>query len=213
MLKATSAICAAFAVLAWASPVAAQQNLPAKTDRTQATNTGVESIFLVRSIRTIRYGGPGGQGALPTDFCNSSRGFDNLGSDDFYTFSSIETDVNSGLMGDGEKKTVGSVRACFSTIVTAPDGSKSLKMWGLGELAGIRVEGPGACEVLSTVEPDVTPARCWFEMKALPNADGFTRALLTTNTVFSKNVFGNVTDPPGYAQSSIATVRLWRPRS
>lgn len=213
MLKPTSAICVAFAVLAWPSSVAAQQNFPTKIDQTQAANAGVESIFVVRSIRTVRYGGPSGQAPLPTDFCNSGRGFDNLGSDDHYTFSSIEIDANSGLMRDGEKKTVGWVRACFSTITTAPDGSKSLKMWGLGELAGVQVEGPGACDVLSAVEPSVTPARCWFEMKALPNTGGFARALLTTNTVFSKNVFGNVSDPPGYTQSSIATVRLWRHRS
>ena len=44
MLKATSAMCAVFAVLAWASPAAAQQNLPAAANQTQ----GIKRIPLQR---------------------------------------------------------------------------------------------------------------------------------------------------------------------
>jgi hypothetical protein len=33
---------------------------------------------------------------------------------------------------------------------------------------------------------------------------------LTTNTVTSRSVLGTVTDPPGYTQASIATIRLWK---
>ena len=44
MFKATSAMCAVFAVLAWASPAAAQQNLPAAANQTQ----GIKRIPLQR---------------------------------------------------------------------------------------------------------------------------------------------------------------------
>ncbi len=44
MLKPTSIICAAVALLAWASPVAAQQNLPAAANQTQ----GIKRIPLQR---------------------------------------------------------------------------------------------------------------------------------------------------------------------
>jgi len=34
--------------------------------------------------------------------------------------------------------------------------------------------------------------------------------LLTTNTITSSAAFGGDTDPPGYTQASIATLRLWK---
>jgi hypothetical protein len=36
--------------------------------------------------------------------------------------------------------------------------------------------------------------------------------VLTTNTITSKAGFGGETDPPGYTQASIATIRLWKAR-
>ena len=35
---------------------------------------------------------------------------------------------------------------------------------------------------------------------------------LTTNTLLSLKIIGLQTDPPGYAQPSIATIRLWKKR-
>jgi hypothetical protein len=41
---------------------------------------------------------------------------------------------------------------------------------------------------------------------------GFIGGHLTANTVNSRQPLGGMTDPAGYTQSSIATVRLWRRR-
>jgi hypothetical protein len=37
--------------------------------------------------------------------------------------------------------------------------------------------------------------------------------LLTTNSIGSLKDMGLETDPPGYTQSSIATIRVWKKRS
>jgi quercetin dioxygenase-like cupin family protein len=61
MLKSTWAICAAFAVLAWTSPVAAQQNLPAGANEAQSIKriplqrfdvpgTGYETVIGIAEI-------------------------------------------------------------------------------------------------------------------------------------------------------------------
>ena len=42
--------------------------------------------------------------------------------------------------------------------------------------------------------------------------DAYMGGQLTTNTIGSQNALGAVTDPPGYVQSSIATIRLWKRR-
>ena len=54
------------------------------------------------------------------------------------------------------------------------------------------------------------PVRCQLVLDGLPapNVGG----LLTTNTITSKAGFGDETNPPGYTQASIATIRLWKSR-
>lgn len=42
--------------------------------------------------------------------------------------------------------------------------------------------------------------------------DGYAGGQFATNTIQSRQLLGPVSDPPGYTQPSIATVRLWRKR-
>jgi hypothetical protein len=52
--------------------------------------------------------------------------------------------------------------------------------------------------------------RCFMELSGLPAP--YVGGQLTTNTVGSRNALGDRTDPPGYTQPSIATIRLWKRR-
>jgi hypothetical protein len=52
--------------------------------------------------------------------------------------------------------------------------------------------------------------RCFLDLSGLP--EQYVGGHLTTNTVGSKQNIGAVSEPPGYVQPSIATVRLWKKR-
>jgi hypothetical protein len=59
-------------------------------------------------------------------------------------------------------------------------------------------------------EPGISLQRCFMELSGLPAA--YVGGHLTTNTISSRSSLGDGTDPPGYTQPSIATIRLWRRR-
>ena len=62
--------------------------------------------------------------------------------------------------------------------------------------------------MLNVPEPGLFPVRCQLILSGLPAP--FVGGLLTTNTMTSGAPFGGETDPPGYTQASIATIRLWK---
>jgi hypothetical protein len=70
--------------------------------------------------------------------------------------------------------------------------------------------GIGDCRTLKPDFPEsgITVYRCYLELRNLSN--GYVSGLLTTNTVISSELLGSQSQPPGYMQASIATVRLWR---
>ena len=88
-------------------------------------------------------------------------------------------------------------RQNFSAEITL----NAMSFRGIGECLVMRVDFP---------EPGLFPVRCQLVLSALPAP--YVGGLLTTNTLTSKAGFGGETDPPGYTQASIATIRLWRSR-
>jgi hypothetical protein len=52
--------------------------------------------------------------------------------------------------------------------------------------------------------------RCYLDLTGLPPS--FAGGRLTTNTIQTRALLGTASDPAGYTQPSIATVRLWRKR-
>ncbi len=81
-----------------------------------------------------------------------------------------------------------------------------------GELGEVSFVGRGECITAKQnfPEPGLNVIRCFLELSNLPAA--YVGGQLTTNTINSRAVVGGVSDPPGYAQPSIATIRLWRKR-
>ena len=79
-------------------------------------------------------------------------------------------------------------------------------------MGAITFRGSGECLALMTDLPEagLFPVRCQLVLSGLPAP--FVGGLLTTNTMTSMAPFGGDTEPPGYAQASIATIRLWRAR-
>ena len=77
---------------------------------------------------------------------------------------------------------------------------------------GVHFVGSGDCFVVrgDTPAPGIAAVRCTMPLRDLPAP--WTGGLLISNTLSSRLPFGPDTDPPGYHQSSFATIRLWRAR-
>lgn len=168
---------------------------------TVAADGRVEDIYVARSIRESQI--------KPSDFCApASIGFGNAISEDRYTFQSTATRASDGLLVDNNINTIGSLRACFGSTADP----LLLKFYAVGVLAGVTFTGSGECLTAKQdyPEPGLVVARCFLELRNLSN--GYIGGQLTTNTMRSRKVTGVTTDPPGYTQPSIATVRLWRRR-
>jgi hypothetical protein len=89
---------------------------------------------------------------------------------------------------------------------------KVLNFYGEGKIAGIPMVGSGDCLVIRADEPEkgMATMRCHLNLRGLPAP--YVKGLLTSSTLYSKALLGGDTDPSGYAQSPIATMRLWRSR-
>jgi hypothetical protein len=90
-------------------------------------------------------------------------------------------------------------------------GASSFNFYAEGVLGQISFSGRGEC----VTEPDYPEAgltfqRCFLQLGELP--DPYVGGQLTTNTINSRAPLGGVSDPPGYTQQSVATVRLWKRR-
>jgi hypothetical protein len=110
-------------------------------------------------------------------------------------------------MVDTNVNTIGWLRACFGST---SDGT--LNFYAEGVLGEVSFTGTGDCRAFKQdfPEPGITGYRCFLELYDLPS--GYVGGQLTTNSVVSRNAIGEKSDPPGYTQPSIATVRLWKGR-
>ena len=161
----------------------------------------VEEIVIARSWRESR--------VTPTPFCTRlAVGFGNVRAEDRYTFRSVTTRPSDGRVADTNAGSIGDLHACFGSTT---DTTKS-NFYAEGTLSGIAFVGRGECVTAKTGFPEagLSVIRCYLDLSDLPT--GWVGGQLTTNTVTSRAELGGVSDPPGYTQPSIATVRLWRRR-
>jgi hypothetical protein len=166
-----------------------------------ASSSPVEDIYIARSLRESRI--------APTEFCSQTRtGFGSATVEDQYTFRSTATRPADGLMVDANVTTIGRLHACFGST----GDPATANFYAEGVLGGVPFTGTGECRALKRDYPEtgITGYRCLLELRDLPKA--YIGGQLTTNTVVSRNAIGERSDPPGYIQSSIATVRLWKRR-
>jgi hypothetical protein len=158
-----------------------------------------EEIYVIRSVRTSRI--------TPTEYCAQTQtGFADAVFEDRYVFRPVTTRTEDGAVVSTAGKEIASLHACFGKV-TDPN---LLNFYGEGEIAGIRFTGRGRCTSLKAdaPEPGLNESTCFLDLGGLK--DPYKGGLLTTNTLRSRNITGDKSDPPGYVQPSIATVRLWR---
>ena len=165
--------------------------------------SAIENIYIARSFRESR--------TEPTSYCDATRtGFAGTTMEDRYTFRAVATQTSDGSVTDADAGVIGALHACFGPPVEDP---ASLNFFSEGNLGDVTFTGRGNCLSTRTdyPEPGINGFRCYLDLTDLPAE--YAGGTLTTNTIGSRNVAGGVTDPPGYVQASIATVRLWRRRA
>ncbi|WP_125461555.1 MULTISPECIES: hypothetical protein [Rhodomicrobium] len=163
----------------------------------------LEEIYILRSIREPREPADG--------WCASARtGFEPFPADAerFFSFWSLQLNLEDGKVADAKARRVAELRACFGATSERPRQNfyaevslGSLSFRGVGECLALKVDFP---------EAGLFPVRCQLVLSGLPAP--YVGGVLTTNTLTSKAPFGGDTDPPGYTQASIATIRLWKSR-
>lgn len=163
---------------------------------------GPEQLYVLRSIRE----------PTPPDpsWCVAARaGFEPFAADAerVFSFWSVQARPEDGRIVDAHVARVAALRGCFGATDT-PARQHFYAELQLGELA---LTGRGECVAANVnfPEPGLFPVRCqlWLTGPA-----PFVGGLLTTNTIASKAGFGGESDPAGYTQASIATIRLWKGR-
>lgn len=165
--------------------------------------SALEEIHILRSIRERH--------EPVTDWCSSARtGFAPFPADAerLYSFWSLRLRPDDGRVLDAHDTRVAQLRACFGA--TAERARQNF--YAEIALGAVSFRGTGECVALQidTPEPGLFPVRCQLILSGLPTP--YIGGVLTTNTLTSKAAFGGDTDPPGYTQASIATIRLWRAR-
>jgi len=161
----------------------------------------LEDIYVLRSIRE--------QQAPIIDWCAASKtGFEPFSSDAerFFSFWSVDARAEDGRIVDAKDTRVAELRGCFGPT---QDRARQ-NFYAEIRLGAIAFRGSGECLALMLDVPEkgLFPVRCHLILSDLPAP--FVGGLLTTNTMTSGARFGGDTEPPGYTQASIATIRLWR---
>jgi hypothetical protein len=162
---------------------------------------GVEDIYVARSLRVSR--------VPPTGFCAEAKvGFANAISEDDHTFLAIAVDQTNGRLTQVAGKSIGRIHTCLG----ATADPLVVNFYGEGHLGAASFTGRGECRVHRPdfPEPGVSAGGCFLRLGNLP--PGYVGGQLTTNTISSRTALGDASDPTGYVQPSIATVRLWRGR-
>jgi hypothetical protein len=161
--------------------------------------TSLENIYILRSIREPR--------EATADWCAASKtGFEPFAKDPerFFSFWSLRTE--EGKVVDAKASRVAELRGCFGATADRPRQNFYAEI----KLGALSFHGTGECLAMAidTPQAGLYPVRCQLVLSGLPPP--YVGGLLTTNTMTSKAGFGGDTDPPGYTQASIATIRLWK---
>ncbi|MET0795181.1 MAG: hypothetical protein ABW061_26925 [Polyangiaceae bacterium] len=166
-----------------------------------AKTSALEEIYVLRSVRERQ--------EPIANWCSAERaGFAPFPADAerFFSFWSLRSE--DGRVVDTQAARVAELRGCFGPT----EERVRQRFYAEIRLGPISFRGNGECLALARdfPEPGLFPVRCQLVLSGLPAP--YVGGLLTTNTLTSRAAFGGDTDPPGYTQASIATLRLWTAR-
>ena len=158
-----------------------------------------EDIYVLRSIRERQQ--------PVANWCSAAKtGFEPFPTDAERWFSFWSVSSVGGKVVDAKAARVAELRGCFGPTPERPRQNFYAEI----KLGSLTFHGTGECLALAVDVPEtgLYPVRCQLVLSGLPAP--YVGGLLTTNTLTSKAAFGGDSDPPGYTQASIATIRLWK---
>jgi hypothetical protein len=160
----------------------------------------VEDIYILRSLREER--------SAPGTFCDATKIGFTAKVQDRYSFKAVVTRASDGKVIDARMHDAGTLQGCFDGIPGVADAN----FYAEGVMAGISAIGKGKCTAVAAdfPEPGITSLRCFLVLSNLPRP--YVAGVLTTNSVASRKPIGDQSEPPGYVQPAIVTIRLWRNR-
>ena len=160
-----------------------------------------EDIYVLRSIREPH-------APTPNPCPPSETGFEpfTLDPERFFSFWSVQTERESGRVTRARDTRTAELRGCFGPTT---DRARQ-KFHASLALGSASFRGDGECSAVGVDIPQtgLFSVHCWLVLSGLPAP--YVGGLLTTNTLTSKAAYGGESDPPGYTQASIATIRLWK---
>jgi len=195
----------AFACMLWAlGALLGTQSLASAQNAKEARRTQpaeVEEIYIARSIFE--------SSVAPTEFCAQARTGFNSTTEDQFSFRATASRTSDGRMLDTNVKKIGSGHGC-----TGPTADPAVFNFYLELLLGnTALKGIGDCRLTKSDFPErgLRVVRCFLDLS--DPLGRYVGGQLTTNTMGSLKVLGANSDPPGYVQPSIATIRLWKKRA
>jgi len=159
-----------------------------------------EDIYVLRSERKERI--------TQSSWCTKERaGFAPLSGpsllEDRFNFWSVETRVADGRVANTHAANLGEVRGCLG----GTENPAVFNFYLESSLSGLAISGKGA--LANQPEKNMYVSRCTVPLKVA--SDAYVGGLLVTSSMTTNEAtFGLQTNPPGYTQVSIATIRLWR---
>jgi hypothetical protein len=177
---------------------------PVDAQSPQATRrvvSQVEEIYIARSVAESQN--------TPTEFCASAKtGLGDAMAEYRFSFRSVSTNTSDGRLLNTNVKTVGSFHGCFGPTAN-PMVFNGFAEVRIGSKSFI---GKGECRYVKSDFPErgINAGHCFLDLSD-PDAQ-YVGGLLTTNSITSLKDVGLETDPPGYTQASIATIRVWKKR-
>lgn len=166
-------------------------------------SAALEDIYVLRSMRERHPSSDGGCAFAKTGFAPLP-----IDAERFFSFWSVSSTPEDGKVVDAQHTRVAELHACFGST----DERARQHFYAEVRLGAISFRGTGECLAVRMDFPEtgLFPVRCQLILSDLPAP--FVGGLLTTSTLTSSAAFGGESEPPGYTQASIATIRLWRAR-
>lgn len=165
------------------------------------TGIGVEEIYIARTVVQSR--------VTPTPECAQDKvGFAGATVEQQFTLHSVTTGSKNGLLTNAKENTIGSAHGCVG-----PSGNPlAINFYLEGVIGPIRFKATGDCRwaMPDHPEPGIRFLSCFLPLRDLP--EGYVSGYLTSSSISSLQGVGETSDPSGYLQSSIATIRLWKRR-
>ncbi|MFO1270789.1 MAG: hypothetical protein U1F50_03750 [Rubrivivax sp.] len=163
-----------------------------------------EEILVLRSVRESRTDKSDWCTRERTGFAAAAEGGFTI--EDRFSLWAVQSRGGDGRVVDAAAGRAGELRTCLASTADR----RVLAFHGEGTVTGEEVSGHGDCRVLQADQPakGLFVLACQLVLK--PASAVYTGGQLTSNTLNSPATFGMASDPPGYTQVSIATVRLWR---